>query len=242
MHARIILLGLALLVQSAQACLDSQALQQLNQQELAYLNARIPPAFADALEDGQIEGSMRVQNTQACTIVWQLQLPASDIAAAQQLLAAQPARQIMLRAQGYALPEQSPLTASFALDPSTGQISKSDTLQTAELGKLRASVELMYAMLTQQRANDVVEGRATWTSAQRSHANADCRQRHAGASEAACVCVSDKLAAAIPYRQWRYYSYILSNPYAFASGDGAAIRQLDKQSQQACQLHVGANN
>lgn len=233
-------LGLSLSIPGL-ACLDRQALQQLNQQEIAYLNARIPPAFADALDDGLIQSEMQVENAQPCTVRWQLTLPQADIDAAQQLLAAQPARQIMLSAQGYQLPAQPEQHASFVYELASGQVAKADTLQTAALGKLRASVELMYAMLTQARASLDSSTVAPWTAAQRAQATAHCAQNNRGMPEASCQCVTDKFAATIGFRQWRYYTYLLSNPYAYASGEGAAIKQLDKQHQQACQAASAPN-
>lgn len=228
-------LGLLFCSQSVLACLDAQALNGLADKEMQYMLQRIPPAFADAVSDQLIHGQMTAVSADACEAHWQLRLPAADIAEAQALLQADPAKQIMLAAQGYQIPEQAVLEADFAVDAGSLQVKHQDTLQTSALGKLRASVELMYAMLTQARANGQSHAQP-WTGADKQALAADCQQSPSVKSPAACDCYVDGLAEKYSARQVRYNRYLSTNPYAFATGNGAEFKQLDKKLQAECGL------
>lgn len=218
------------------ACVDDQALQNLAKQEINYMLQRIPPAFADAVSDQQIRGEMTLQDSASCQVHWQLTLPEADIAEAQALLQAEPAKQIMLAAQGYQLPDRPLLEADFSLDASLSQPKHQETLQTAALGKLRATVELMYAMLTQARANGQGNGQA-WTMPEKQALQTSCAQQFQADNAAlACQCYSDGLADKFSSRQVKYNQYLASNPYAFATGNGASFKQLDKSLQTNCGL------
>lgn len=218
------------------ACLDQASLQVLADKEMQYLLQRIPPAFGDAVSDRLIQGHMTLKAADTCQVHWQLTLPAADIAEAQALLQADPAKQIMLVAQGYQIPEQANVEAAFAVDTAILQPVHQEVLQTAPLGKLRASVELMYAMLTQARTT----GSGTplpWTQAELQSAQSSCQQQfHADKSELACGCYSQGIAEKYSARQVKYNRYLMTNPYAFATGNGGEFKQLDKALQARCGL------
>lgn len=220
---------------SVSACLDAQALNVLADKEMQYMLQRIPPAFADAVADKLIQGQMTTQTPASCQAHWRLSVPAADVAEAQALLQAEPAKQIMLAAQGYQIPEQPILDADFVVDVASLQVKHQETLQTAPLGKLRASVELMYAMLTQARANGQSDAQP-WTGADKQVLTADCQQSLNVKAPAACQCYVDGLAEKYTARQVRYNRYLSSNPYAFATGNGAEFKQLDKKLQADCGL------
>lgn len=219
------------------ACIEASALQKLAEGEMSYMLQRIPPAFADAVADGEIKGSMQIQSAETCQLHWQLTLPAADIEEAQAILQAQPAKQIMLAAQGYEIPAQTSLGALFLLDEKRMQPQPKEVLQTASLGKLRASVELMYAMLTQARA-DVTGSHPVWTASEIQTLNAHCAEQFVAKKDIqqACACRTQEITARFSARQVRYNQYLLSNPYAFASGNGDGFKQLEKRMQQSCGL------
>lgn len=220
------------------ACLDPQSLQTLADKQMQYLLQRIPPAFADAVSDQLIDSQAKLNTGEGCVVRWQLTLPAADIAEARALLQADPAKQIMLAAQGYQLPEQPNVEAAFAVDPATLQPVQREILQTAALGKLRASVELMYAMLTQARTSG--QGSPVpWTEAELQSFQAGCQQQfRADDRQAACECYRHGLAEKYSARQVKYNRYLLTNPYAFATGNGADFKQLDKALQTSCGLSL----
>ncbi len=219
------------------ACLDHPSLLALADKEMQYLLQRIPPAFADAVSDQLIQGQMTAKASDTCQVRWQLTLPEVDIAEAQTLLQAEPAKQIMLAAQGYQIPEQTNIEAEFAVDQATLQPLHQEVLQTAPLGKLRASVELMYAMLTQARTNSRQEAQLPWAQAELESVQASCQQQfQADDSKKACACYSQGLAEKYSARQVKYNRYLMTNPYAFATGNGGDFKQLDKALQASCGL------
>jgi hypothetical protein len=223
------------------ACLDPSSLQTLADKEMQYLLQRIPPAFGDAVSDQLIQGHMTLKAADTCQVHWQLTLPAADIAEAQALLQAEPAKQIMLAAQGYQIPEQANVEADFVVDQVTLQPVHQEVLQTAPLGKLRASVELMYAMLTQARTSSGQGVQQPWTQAELQSAHTRCQQQfRADNSEKACACYSRGLAEKYSARQVKYNRYLLTNPYAFATGNGGEFKQLDKALQASCGLSPSA--
>lgn len=223
---------------AVQACLSEQALKTLADKEMQYMLQRIPPAFADAVADQQIVGNMSLVSTQPCLAHWQLQLPVAEIAEAQALLQADPAKQIMLAAQGYQIPDAAENGADFSVDSSHLQPLHADTLQTASLGKLRASVELMYAMLTQARA-DAVSTPEPWASQDQQSLVQACQQRYpAEQMNQACACYAQGLAEKYSYRQVRYNQYLSTNPYAFATGNGAAYKRFEKSLLATCGLQA----
>ncbi len=239
MRKKKLLFAVAMWILSAPvlACIEASALQKLAESEMGYMLQRIPPAFADAVADGQIQGSMQIQSAEACQLHWQLTLPAADIEEAQAILQAQPAKQIMLAAQGYAIPAQTSLDVLFLLDEKRMQPQPKEALQTAPLGKLRASVELMYALLTQARADDAGSHPA-WTVPETQALNAHCAEQFVAKEDIqqACACRTQEISARFTARQVRYNQYLSSNPYAFASGNGDGFKQLDKRLQQSCGL------
>jgi len=218
------------------ACIDESAMKALADKEMQYMLKRIPPAFVDAVTDGVIQGKMMVVAADTCQVRWQLMLPAGEIAEAQALLQADPAKRIMLSAQGYELPEKPVVTAEFSVDAANVQPRHEDTLQTGPLGKLRASVELMYAMLTQARANEQTSGRP-WSAEELQSAQASCQQQfRAPQSAPNCECYVQGLAEKYTLRQVRYNQYLSTNPYAFATGNGASFKRLDKSLKTHCGL------
>lgn len=235
-YAALSLFGLASTAVPVWACLETSALNTLSQQEMQYMLQRIPPAFADAVADQQVHGQLTLNNANDCTVRWQVTLPATDLAEAQAVLQADPAKQIMLNAQGYHIPETTTPQAVFSVDAAGLKPRHQDTLQTAELGKMRASIELMYAMLTQSRANQQTAAQP-WSAQDQQALLSYCQQRYPEeGSSTACACYAQGLSAQYSPRQVRYNQYLASNPYAFASGNGGAYKQLEKSLQKSCGL------
>jgi len=234
--SRLSLLSMALVSAPVWACPTTQDLSTLSQHEMQYMLQRIPPAFADAVADQQVKGMMSLEQADDCRVRWQVSLPAADLAEAQAVLQADPAKQIMLSAQGYQIPESTTVEARFSVDPTSLKPLHQETLQTAELGKMRASIELMYAMLTQARANQQTAGQL-WAEKDLQTVQDSCQQRYQSAEvKTACGCYVQGLAAQYTVRQVMYNQYLASNPYAFASGNGGAYKQLEKSLQKSCGL------
>ncbi len=227
------------------ACLDADALQKLQNNEIAYMLGRIPPAFSDAVTDKKITFKMDIAEASACKVNFEVTLPESDVKEANSILAADPAKKIILFSQGYVLPETSTLNAVFTVDPVSLQASHADILQSGELGKLRASIEMMYAMLTQQRANidEKMQNSEPWSAEFRQQQLAKCTKQFELIPQAAagCECQISKTSAIASERQMRYVEYVDSNPYAQATGASKNFASVKSQIQLACGLTKTGN-
>lgn len=206
-------------------CLSTDQLAQLENQEMAYMLGRIPPAFRHSLEDKKISMHLRTEGSSAdgkCRVKETLTLPSEEITEAEQVLEQDPAKRILLFSQGYSLPSATTLEAGFSVDASKLEIAHQDTLQVAELGKLRASVEMMYAMLSQSRAGIQAASQAIqpWSTEFTLKTRQSCQThfRSLTSVEQACECRSKELEALYPARTLDYLEYVLSNPYAKATG------------------------
>ena len=222
------------------ACLDSNALQKLSNNEIEYMLGRIPPAFSAAVADKKIDFKMDVAEASACQVNFKVTLPETDVREANLILEADPAKKIILFSQGYVLPDTTTLNATFTVDPVSLQASHADTLQSGELGKLRASIEMMYAMLTQQRANidEKMQNSQPWSAEFRQQQLAKCTKQFASIQQAAtgCECQINKTSEIASERQMRYVEYVDSNPYAQATGASKNFAAVKNQIQSGCGL------
>jgi hypothetical protein len=222
------------------ACLDNNALQKLKNKEVEYMLGRIPPAFSDAVADKKIEFKMQVAEAGTCKVNFEVTLPESDVKEANLLLQADPAKKIILFSQGYELPESTKLNAAFTIDPVSLQASHADMLQSGELGKLRASIEMMYAMLTQQRANidEKMQNNQPWSAEFRQQQLAKCTKQFESTQQevTGCECQISKISEIASERQIRYVEYVDSNPYAQATGASKNFSAVKNQIQSGCGL------
>jgi hypothetical protein len=226
---------------SAQAaCLNDSALQQVAQNELNYMLGRIPPAFADAVADKSVSLKAQPAETDSCAAKIEMTLPEQDIKTANELLARDPAKKIILFSQGYTLPESTQLSAVFKLNEKTLEVTHAETLHSAELGKLRASVEMMYAMITQARAEIDPNARNSqaWSKEFAQQHIAECNKAYSNSSSGAagCECQVTKLAEVVSEKQMRYVDYIKSNPYALGTGFGNNFAELKRNVDASCGL------
>jgi hypothetical protein len=169
-------------------------------------------------------------------------LPAAELAEANQILDADIAKKIMLSAQGYGLPAATTVQASYQVEPSSLAVAPADTLQTSALGHLRASVELMYATLTQARANlgEAPQNNTPWRAAFKTQHLQQCSQTMmTGTGQTlsqACACQADDLEKAVSERQLAYLTYVKSNPYALATGSHQTYQALLTKLNTQCDL------
>jgi hypothetical protein len=227
---------------SIAACLSPAQLATLAQNEQAYLLNRIPPAFAHAVQDQQVVLNVTEVNADTCTAMLALSVPAEHLEEAKAVLDADPAKKIMLSAQGYAIPSVTSLQAVFKVAPDTLAIPSSEILQTAELGQLRASVEMMYSLMTQSRANKIetTSNATPWSAAYQQANTKQCAEKWVSQSgqdiTTACACRVKELSAQVSERQMDYIDYVRSNPYAMATGSSQDFANLEKQAHLACGL------
>jgi hypothetical protein len=213
-------------------CLSNEQIKQLEKSEIDYLSQKIPPAFKHGLASNTIKVAIeKVGNDCKARLV--VELPQSDVEEANAILDAQPAKKIMLGAQGYVLPQETNHEAIFNLNADKTTIPDADILQTSPLGKLRASLELMYAFLTQKRAEitPTQTNSIAWANQIRQQEINDCK---ANQPTADCGCIADQYALKIPANQMEYIQYIRTNPYALAMGSNHAYEEIKIEAKNSC--------
>lgn len=225
-------------------CLDSTQLETLQKNELNFMLNRIPPAFANAVQDQQLTLKVNELQVDACTALLVVNIPEAHIKEAQTVLAADTAKTIMLAAQGYAIPNSNTLQAAFKVMPANLEIPSAETLQTGALGQLRASVELMYSLITQERASlpDNAQNTTPWSMAYQQRNTTRCSEKYGVDSgkdiAAACACQAHTLAKHVSERQMEYIDYVRSNPYAIATGSSQYFGRLESETLLNCGLSV----
>jgi hypothetical protein len=215
-------------------CLNNDQLDLLKQAETTYLINKIPPVFKHSLQANLIQIDVQAIDDAECQAKLIVNLPQAEIDEAHQVLDAQPAKKIMLSAQGYALPASTKEEAVFYVDSATLMVANADVLQTAPLGKLRASIELMYAFLTQKRA-EVSPSQLNsepWPNEITQQTVVNCSAK---LKEAVCTCVASEYAKTIPAHQMEYIQSIRENPYALATGAINGFELIKQKAEAACQ-------
>jgi thioredoxin-like negative regulator of GroEL len=228
----------AWLAQAAMAsdCAAPETLARVQAAEAAFQSGKFPPAYRHSVEAGHIRLMLSGKATEGgqCEIELRESLPAAEVEEARALIDAAPARRIMLLSQGYALPESAELTARFHVDAGTLAVAAADTLQLAELGRLRATVELLYATLSQARA-EVSENSTNaeaWLPEFRAAQVSECVAR--GAQASACECRARGLERHMSARQMEYAAYVRENPYALATGAARGYEALESEIRRGC--------
>jgi hypothetical protein len=214
-------------------CLSNSQLTQLTQTETNYLIQQIPPAFKHAVQAGEVTIALEPVDGDACQAKLMVNVPQADIDEANAVLDAQPAKKIMLSAQGYGLPEGTQHEAVFTVDANTLAITNADILQTAPLGKLRASLELMYAFITQKRAevSDTQKNTKPWPDETKQLVVSSCSARQ---NPSVCTCIAEQYALTIPSEQMEYVQYIRNNPYALATGANQGFETIKQKAESVC--------
>lgn len=240
------LISIFTLMTQAQACLDQGALTQLKTAELTYLVSRNVPTMTHALQDN----IFTIQVTQGedatdCHAVITYQLPETDITEANQILNNSPGKRIMLAGQGYQLPETNQIRANVKVNVSkinSTQLSfdHEDVLQSAPLGRNRASVELMYATLIQSRAIVMTNTLNTqpWPYELIEVQKSTCKTNYSSDApmSEACDCRVRSLSERLSPRQLSYIQYLASDPYSSATGALASYNSLSEQINFSCKL------
>jgi len=216
-------------------CLSSSQLNQLTEKETGYLSQKIPPAFKHALEANEVSIAVEAVESENCLAKLVVKVPQAHLDEANAVLDAQPAKKIMLAGQGYELPQKAENEATFNVDANSLAIANPDRLQSAPLGKLRASLELMYAFITQKRA--ILNGDQTnttpWPSALTAQVVASCNSQ---LSALTCSCIAGQYAEKITAHQMEYIQYIRENPYALATGANDGFEIFKRNAEAICKV------
>jgi hypothetical protein len=215
------------------ACLSSSQLNALSEKETDYLSQKIPPAFKHALQANQLSIAIEAVEGEHCLAKLVVNVPQAHLDEANAVLDAAPAKKIILAAQGYELPQTMMNEATFNVDASSLVIPNPDILQTAPLGKLRASLELMYAFITQKRADVTgnLQNTTPWPSALMQQVATSC---NSSVSTSVCACIAAQYATQLTPHQMEYIQYIRENPYALATGANNGFEAVKSQAESVC--------
>jgi hypothetical protein len=214
-------------------CVDDEALRKINDRELEYMLGRVPPAFSQAFDDMQLYYQHAIADVQACTVTVTVTFPETHIQEAEAELNSDISKKILLAAQGYSLPEKSTISATYSINAKTLSANPPEILQSGALGKLRASVEMMYALITQRRLNTLAKKPISEWSDHAVEKNINtCKTTLKNANN--CACLVKFYAGFVTPRDYENLLYSQSNPYAFASIKNAFITDLAQKSTQHC--------
>jgi hypothetical protein len=201
-------------------------LQRWQTQENVVL-AELAPVFQQGREDGTIQVELRALAD--CATELRLQLPAADLEQTRQYLEQNPAKRILMSAQGYAIPEQTESVVTIAANEAN----------PAELKALNQGLEFMYQLLTQLRAHIPAgqQNQQAWPLALQQSQLHTCRQAWQAADlTSACQCRLAQLSASISPRQMALITYLQQQPYATATGALSGFNTLSQSIVHSCQL------
>lgn len=232
---------LASLGAEAADCLPANAAEALLKAEYDYLASRKVPTMQHAVEDGRLKLAVApaAADQAGCAAQLDVSIAQSDIDEVARNFEQNPAKRIMLMSQGYTLPESTRLQARFSVDPATLAVAHADTLHSGELGKARATIELLYATQAQLRAviAEDASNATPWSEALKARQTAACsKNMRAGDLAAACACRNEALAKKVGERQMEVIEYLHSDPYSYATGALATFNVLAEQVNGQCQL------
>ncbi|MDP2153182.1 MAG: hypothetical protein Q8J66_05950 [Methylotenera sp.] len=223
---------------NAYACLDNKAIEQLKTNEVALLISRNVATMTDAIEDKLLSIQVK-QFNDTCDVTITYTIPDEDIAEANLLLDSNPAKRIMLAGQGYVLPTQTTLVANAGVNLNPLSIKQQDILQSADLGRNRASVELLYASLAQTRAVISPDSKNTepWPTSLLNQEKSLCESQYTSDTDPnACTCKTDSISKKVSPRQLRYIKYLANDPYSSATGALATYHDLSELVNFECKL------
>lgn len=236
------LLSLCLCAAPALACDGPAALQQLQARESQTL-LKNAPSFRHGWDDGHIQLRFGLGQASAdgCTASMQLELPQADLDEVNAYLEQHPAKRILLGAQGYAVPEQRLITVDYRyLLDDGGKVSPHNE-GNKPLNDLHHSIEFMYQLLAQTRAEVNAESAnsVAWPAAARAEELKRCAQTlksERASIEAACSCRVDKLATKLSARQMELVDFLLDQPYSTATGALIGYTEQSKAINHGCGL------
>lgn len=217
------------------ACEDVNAL-------LATESARLlenAPTFRHAWEDktAQLSFSQPKATPEGCVATMQLTLPQADLDEVNADLNGNPAKRILLSAQGYTVPEQAVQQVEYHYQMQDGKAVPLANNQA--LNQLHSSLEYMYQNLAQQRIalKKGVKNTVAWDDTLRQTEKAQCMQKLAvavGNLEFACTCRVDNLSRILSPRQMELVHFIESQPYSAATGALNAYTHTSKEINEDC--------
>lgn len=217
------------------ACESDQIRQQVIQLESEIL-LKNAPTFHHAWQDGAIklDWVSAQSHGQGCEAQLTLQLPEKDLQEAEQYMQQNPAKRILLAAQGYAMLEQTKQNLAFSYQLDNAKVVP-DNGDNFALRQLHNNLEYTYQLLAQIRIN--VTGQTSnsipWPNELKSSEQSSCRAS-GKLSDDACACRVLELEKVLSPRQKELVEFIRSQPYSVAAGAMDSFISLSKQIDSRC--------
>ncbi len=234
----IVLSFLAMNYQNALACADSDDMAQLKQIESEKLLSNAP-TFKQAWIEKTISIKFTPKRTidNQCMASFEIQLPQKDIDEATQHLDQNPAKRILLAAQGYAVPDKISIETPFYYQMTNGRAVPSE-LKNTELKSLHNNLEYTYQLLAQLRANvdEKSVNETPWSTEEINAAIQTCRDKQSSKSEAVnfCPCRIEQLSKNISAKQMELINYIETQPFSVATGSLNGFQKLSEKVNHEC--------
>ena len=233
----IVLSLLAMSYQNALACNDD-AMAQLKQIETEKLLSNAP-TFKQAWTAGAI--GIKFTSPQAsddqCVALFEIKLPQVDIDEATQHLDQNPAKRILIAAQGYAVPEKSVIEIPYYYQMTDNKVVPID-LKNTELKSLHNNLEYTYQLLAQLRANvdEKSINQTPWSTEEIDAAIQSCRDQASSKSQGSnfCPCRIEQIAKNISANQLELITYIQTQPFSVATGSLNGFQKLSEKINHEC--------
>lgn len=225
---------------SAQACNSPQAVEALRAIETTKL-LQHPLAFSHGWQDGEIRLSVAQgrQNAEGnCTAMMKLEIPQRDLDTVNAHLDQNPAKRILLGAQGYSVPPAPMFEVPFNFTLDNGKVMPKND-QNRPLNDMHHSLEFMYQLLTQLGAEISAPGnnRQPWPANLQESERTVCQASLAASdAAAACSCRAQALEASYNARQMALIDHLLSHPYSTTSKAIVSFNTLSNDINKRCGL------
>ena len=216
------------------ACQDAKLMSNIIEAETNQL-LKNAPTFKHAFEDKNIQLNLiePVLTQGICQAKLTITLPKADLDEANQYLDEQPAKKILLGAQGYAIPEQEKNEVLYFYQ--NQQHLKPNNDHNTQLKSLYSNIEYTYQLLAQLRIHldEKSTNSITWPLEQTQQSMKACIATKK-LSDDQCQCRVKKLSAVISPRKMELIHFIESQPYSVATGALNAYLQLSKSINESC--------
>ena len=217
------------------ACDDAQESKRLIELETNKLLGNAP-TFKHGLEDKAIKINISNAGSEKghCVAKMILTLPQQDLDEANNYLNENPAKKILLSAQGYGIPEKMVSEIPYHYEILNGAPTPISA-ENLELKSLYNNIEYTYQLLAQLRIN--IEGSPTnsvaWSDDETKNEYLSCMKSKTY-SEAQCNCRVKKLSNSLSPKKMELINFIQNQPYSVATGAMNSYLQFSKAINESC--------
>ena len=194
------------------------------------------PTFKHAFEDKAIKVNLSnaIADQGYCVATLILTLPQQDLDEANLHLEANPAKKILLGAQGYAIPEKTINEVLYRYQLINGA-PQPMVAENVELKSLYNNIEYTYQLLAQLRISieELPKNTISWSYDETKREFLSCMKDKVY-SEAQCNCRVKKLSDSLSPRKMELINFIQSQPYSVATGAMNSYLQFSKNINESC--------